>query len=79
MMSKHDAKNDETIRLIRCPGCKRSVRYDVKNPNRPFCSERCKIADTAAWATESYKIAGSVTEDADPDARVDPAMPEEFE
>jgi endogenous inhibitor of DNA gyrase (YacG/DUF329 family) len=23
---------------------------------RPFCSERCRISDLGAWATESYRI-----------------------
>jgi endogenous inhibitor of DNA gyrase (YacG/DUF329 family) len=23
---------------------------------RPFCSERCKMIDLGAWATESYRI-----------------------
>jgi hypothetical protein len=28
---------------------------------RPFCSERCRLIDVGAWATESY--GGSVNED----------------
>ncbi len=24
---------------------------------RPFCSERCKMIDLGAWATEKYKVA----------------------
>ncbi|HYH40417.1 MAG TPA: DNA gyrase inhibitor YacG, partial [Burkholderiales bacterium] len=26
------------------------------SPFRPFCSERCKMVDLGAWATESYRI-----------------------
>ena len=28
----------------------------MDNPHRPFCSERCKIIDLGAWASESYKV-----------------------
>jgi endogenous inhibitor of DNA gyrase (YacG/DUF329 family) len=24
---------------------------------RPFCSERCKIIDLGAWASEAYRVA----------------------
>jgi len=27
-------------------------------PWRPFCSERCKLLDLAAWADERYRIPG---------------------
>jgi len=30
--------------------------WDVSNPYRPFCSERCKMIDLGAWATESYRV-----------------------
>jgi endogenous inhibitor of DNA gyrase (YacG/DUF329 family) len=32
------------------------VAWDPGNPFRPFCSERCKMIDLGAWATESYRI-----------------------
>ena len=44
-------------RIIRCPSCKKSTRYDSSNTFRPFCSNRCKIQDIAQWATESYTLA----------------------
>ena len=28
------------------------------NPNRPFCSKRCKLIDLGAWASDEYLIAG---------------------
>jgi hypothetical protein len=28
------------------------------NPHRPFCSERCRVLDLAAWADERYRIPG---------------------
>jgi endogenous inhibitor of DNA gyrase (YacG/DUF329 family) len=29
-----------------------------QNPHRPFCSDRCRVLDLAAWADECYRIAG---------------------
>ena len=43
-------------RLVACPQCGASAEWDPKNPWRPFCSERCKMIDLGAWATESYRI-----------------------
>ena len=43
-------------RLIRCPSCQIRTRYDVTNPSRPFCSDRCKNADIVSWAEEKYQI-----------------------
>jgi uncharacterized protein len=37
--------------------------WDSANPYRPFCSERCKMIDLGAWATESYRV--PVEEDSD--------------
>jgi hypothetical protein len=31
---------------------------------RPFCSERCKLIDFGAWASEAYRVSGpAATED----------------
>ncbi len=57
----HKAKNQKTI-IVRCPTCRQSVKYDLESPFRPFCSERCRIQDTAAWADECYRIAGPPAE-----------------
>lgn len=43
-------------RKIRCPGCGQESFWSPENPWRPFCSERCKLIDLGAWATESYRI-----------------------
>lgn len=42
---------------VRCPICKKRVEWK-NNPFRPFCSERCKLIDLGAWASEEYKIEG---------------------
>lgn len=36
------------------------------NPWRPFCSERCKMLDLSAWASERYRIAGEPVPEAPP-------------
>ncbi|MFP5520351.1 MAG: DNA gyrase inhibitor YacG [Bdellovibrionia bacterium] len=41
---------------LRCPTCKKEIEYDIKNPFRPFCSERCQLIDLGKWASEDYKI-----------------------
>lgn len=41
----------------RCPNCRRPTAR-VGNPYRPFCSERCKLLDLAAWADERYRVPG---------------------
>jgi endogenous inhibitor of DNA gyrase (YacG/DUF329 family) len=50
---------------VRCPTCRRLTRWNG-NPCRPFCSERCKLADLGNWASERYRIAGP-TADAAPE------------
>lgn len=41
---------------VKCPQCGLLIFYSIDNPYRPFCSERCKIIDLGAWASESYKV-----------------------
>lgn len=43
-------------RMVSCPHCGKSVVWDTGNPYRPFCSERCKMIDLGAWASESYRV-----------------------
>jgi hypothetical protein len=37
-----------------CPHC--GVRFETRAPVFPFCSERCKLLDLGAWASERYTI-----------------------
>ena len=39
-----------------CPVCGTPVVWGPDAPFRPFCSERCRIADLAAWASERYRV-----------------------
>lgn len=47
---------------IHCPYCKTITTWE-ENPYRPFCSERCKIADLGMWASEKYQIEGEYIAD----------------
>jgi endogenous inhibitor of DNA gyrase (YacG/DUF329 family) len=44
------------VRKVRCPRCGEEAVWGPENPWRPFCSERCKLIDLGAWASESYRI-----------------------
>jgi endogenous inhibitor of DNA gyrase (YacG/DUF329 family) len=44
---------------VKCPTCRKLNEWN-NNPFRPFCSERCKMIDLGAWASEEYKIKGKV-------------------
>ena len=39
---------------MKCPICKKPVEQG--DPEFPFCSERCRLIDLGAWATEKYVI-----------------------
>jgi endogenous inhibitor of DNA gyrase (YacG/DUF329 family) len=41
---------------VPCPTCSRPVEWSEGSPWRPFCSERCKLIDLGAWATEKHVI-----------------------
>lgn len=50
---------NKTPPMIACPTCKTLIEYSDKYPERPFCSERCKLIDLGEWADENHKIPGS--------------------
>ena len=51
--------------LVNCPRCGKIVVWNTTNPNRPFCSERCKMIDLGQWAAESYRIPEKDTQEDD--------------
>lgn len=40
---------------LKCPRCGKLTTWE-SNEFRPFCSERCKMIDLGAWASEEYKL-----------------------
>lgn len=53
MMTKLKERSMESVK---CPACKTEVKWDQSSPFRPFCSERCKMMDFGAWASNAYTI-----------------------
>ena len=41
---------------VRCPQCGSESLWSPENRWRPFCSERCKLIDLGAWASEEYRV-----------------------
>ena len=47
----------QNSRTVGCPRCAKPVHLGPESPFRPFCSERCKMIDLGAWASEEYRVA----------------------
>jgi endogenous inhibitor of DNA gyrase (YacG/DUF329 family) len=50
----------------RCPICKTATDSDVHR-EFPFCSERCRLLDLGAWASEKYVVSDPVFDEAELD------------
>jgi endogenous inhibitor of DNA gyrase (YacG/DUF329 family) len=44
------------VRTVACPNCGKAVEWTQASRYRPFCSERCRLIDLGAWASESYRV-----------------------
>lgn len=42
--------------LVACPKCGAMIAWSSENRFRPFCSERCRLADLGAWAAGEYRV-----------------------
>ncbi|MBU1926176.1 MAG: DNA gyrase inhibitor YacG, partial [Gammaproteobacteria bacterium] len=42
--------------FVHCPTCNKLIPWTEEYPDRPFCSERCKLIDLGEWASENYRI-----------------------
>jgi endogenous inhibitor of DNA gyrase (YacG/DUF329 family) len=51
-----------------CPICRKPTDSD-SNSDFPFCSERCKLLDLGAWASEKYVISEPVIDESLPEDR----------
>jgi endogenous inhibitor of DNA gyrase (YacG/DUF329 family) len=45
-----------------CPICRKPTD-SAANADFPFCSERCKLLDLGAWASENYVISEPVIDE----------------
>ena len=43
-----------------CPRCGTQATWEG-NASKPFCSERCKIVDLGAWASEEYSLPAEIS------------------
>ncbi len=43
------------MKKLKCPNCGKPASWE-NNPFRPFCSEKCKLADLSKWLNEEYAI-----------------------
>lgn len=50
------SNEEKPVRLVKCPRCRKSTRFDAQNPFRPFCSALCKNEDIVGWAEGTYRI-----------------------
>jgi endogenous inhibitor of DNA gyrase (YacG/DUF329 family) len=66
-----EAVAETKAREIACPRCGKLAVWSQTNAWRPFCSERCKMIDLGAWASDSYRIPIETPEDSLPDAPED--------
>jgi len=63
------------VHTLKCPTCGRRVKYKdcSEVPDRPFCSERCRLIDLGKWFNEEYRI--RVPAEDSPPAESPPAAP----
>jgi len=54
--------------MAACPTCKREVEWSSSPLYRPFCSERCKLIDLGAWASEKHIISTDINDGAEFDS-----------
>lgn len=57
--------SSSVTRVVKCPTCGKPAQWRAENPDRPFCSSRCKQIDLGAWASEAYRVAVPAPEDDD--------------
>jgi uncharacterized protein len=56
LRTKKSDPSAKVERLVKCPTCAAPTIFGASNLFRPFCSDRCKTGDLAAWASETYTV-----------------------
>lgn len=73
---ENTTEQSSDVLMVSCPYCHKKVAYSSSNPFRPFCSEKCKLLDLGAWASEQRTVAGNqINMDEDADLLNDPNLP----
>ena len=60
-----EAQPAPAVRIVKCPQCGGPSRFEPANRWRPFCSERCRMIDLGAWASDAYVVPGKPVESDD--------------
>jgi endogenous inhibitor of DNA gyrase (YacG/DUF329 family) len=63
------------IKTVACPQCGAAVDWIAASNWRPFCSERCKLIDLGAWASERYRVPVAEAPDEDTASGQDDDVP----
>ena len=69
-MTNNGSQPPRPPRTVRCPACGGPSLYAPENPFRPFCSQRCKLHDLGAWASERFRV------EVEPDQGIDNPPPD---
>ncbi len=64
-------------RAMKCPMCGEPTVWK-DNPDRPFCSERCRMIDLGNWVSETYAVSLPLT-DTDESIEQQSESPEEID
>jgi endogenous inhibitor of DNA gyrase (YacG/DUF329 family) len=48
-------RDERGAEVMKCPICDEPTKWKG-NPDRPFCSERCRLIDLGNWASEEYRV-----------------------
>ena len=56
---------------MKCPTCSRPILWNADFPQRPFCSDRCRLIDLGAWLNGERAIPGEPADESQlpPDAQ----------
>ncbi|MGYP006349092197 len=58
-------KDNNPSRVVSCPSCREPVIWGPTSAFKPFCSDRCRLLDLGAWASEKYAIPATTPPDLD--------------
>ena len=64
-------------KFVACPQCGAKVEWSPASRWRPFCTERCKLIDLGAWASEKYRVAVAPPDEDDSTPEGDATPPRE--
>jgi uncharacterized protein len=56
----HQQRKSSKMKTLRCPICRQIV--SAKDPEFPFCSDRCRTIDLGKWASGAYRITSPIVD-----------------